>query len=175
MNELLEKAVNRDNNAITEIFLNMQKQLYAISRARLQNEDDINDAIQETMLNVYKNIDKVKHTEYLKTWIIRILINNCNLIYRKKILYNKLYELSNIENNLFGKDDEISFVDKKLDFFILIKDLNYQERQLITLYYYNKYTTKQISEILDLNENTIRTKILRAKDKLRKKYKEFDD
>ena len=60
MNSLIEKARNRDNEAITELFLSMQKELYAISKTRLNNEDDINDAIQETMLSVYKNIHKLR-------------------------------------------------------------------------------------------------------------------
>lgn len=173
MNSLIEKARNRDNEAITELFLSMQKELYAISKTRLNNEDDINDAIQETMLSVYKNIHKLREPSFFKTWVIRILINNCNSIYRKNFIYNGFKELVSIpEFNDSNESEQISDIDEKLDFFILIKNLNYEERKLITLFYYNKYTTKQISRILSINENTIRTKIQRAKQKLKKMYKE---
>lgn len=65
-------------------------------------------------------------------------------------------------------------VNNNLDFFLLIRDLTYEERLILTLYFYNKYTTKQISILLNINENTVRTKISRAKLKLKNKYKEFD-
>ena len=41
---------------------------------------------------------------------------------------------------------------------------------ILTLYYYSGYTTKEIGHIMNKNENTIKTKIRRAKDKLRKEY-----
>lgn len=43
MNSLIEKAKIKDNEATTQLFLEMQKELYAISKTRLKNEDDIND------------------------------------------------------------------------------------------------------------------------------------
>lgn len=171
--DLVERAMKKDNDAITTLFLDMQKELYAISKTRLRNEDDINDAIQDTILCVYKNIQKLKHAEFFKTWVIRILINNCNAIYRKRMIFNTFQDFIDVSaEKRYNKVETISTIDEKIDFFNLINKLNYDERQLLTLFYYNKYTTKQISEILNKNENTIRTQIHRAKKKLKKIYKE---
>ena len=50
---------------------------------RLYCEDDINDAVQETIIKAYRYIKKIKQPQYFKTWIIKVLINNCNKIYKK--------------------------------------------------------------------------------------------
>lgn len=173
MDTLIIKAINGDKDAFTNIILDMQNELYAISRTRLNQEEDINDAIQETILKAFKNIHKLKNPCFFKTWLIRILINNCNSIYKKKQKYHVSFDSYNLENNLYY--DNIINVNQNLDFLILIKDLTYEERLILTLYFYNKYTTKQISSLLGINENTIRTKISRAKIKIKNKYKEFDD
>ena len=70
-----------------------------------------------------KNIKRLKEPQYIKTWIIRILINNCNDICKRKkknIEYNE-----NIELNVKNVNEE---VDAKLDFYILIKSLNEKEK-----------------------------------------------
>lgn len=62
-----------------------------------------------------------------------------------------------------------------MDFDILIKDLSNQEKAIMTLYYYLGYTTKEISKILNIREGTIRSKISRAKIKIKNQYKgEFE-
>ena len=49
----------------------------------------------------------------------------------------------------------------------MIKELKYEERIIIILYYSEKYTTKEISNILKINENTIKTRLSRAKEKIK--------
>ena len=58
-----------------------------------------------------------------------------------------------------------------LGFDILIKDLQVEEKIILTLYYCSRYTTKEIAKILKKNDNTIRSKIARAINKLKKQYK----
>ena len=61
-------------------------------------------------------------------------------------------------------------VESKLDFYSIIKSLNKKEKTIIVLYYSEKYTTKEIAEILNKSENTIKTILRRSKIKLRDKY-----
>ena len=51
---------------------------------RLFSEDDINEAVQNTIVNSFISIKSLKNEKYFKTWIIRILINECNHIYKDK-------------------------------------------------------------------------------------------
>lgn len=50
--------------------------------SRLKDEDNVEDAVQNTIFNAYLNIEKLRNTKFFKSWIIRILINECNRIYR---------------------------------------------------------------------------------------------
>lgn len=168
MEELIEKAKNKDKEAFTKLILDIQKDLYYIARIKLQNEEDICDAMQETMLAAFEEINKLKENKYFKTWIIKILINQCNKTYRRQkwisLEENDCY-------NYIAKEEK----NDKIDFDILIKNLNNQEKTIMTLYYYLGYTTKEISKILNIREGTIRSKISRAKIKIKNQYKgEFE-
>ncbi len=62
--------------------------MYRIAKAMLRDETNIEDAIQTTILKAYENIKKLKKEEFFQTWLIRILMNECNNIIRtyKKII-----------------------------------------------------------------------------------------
>lgn len=163
--ELITHAQKGNMEAFSSLIMNFEQDLYRIASIRLKSVDDIDDAIQMTIEKALKNIKKLKEPQYIKTWIIRILINNCNDICKRKkknIEYNE-----NIELNVKNYNEE---VDAKLDFYILIKSLNDKEKITMTLYYSENLTTKEISKILKEPESTIRNRISRAVKKLRDRY-----
>ena len=164
MEELIKRAKNKDEEAFDEIILKVEKEMYLIAKARLKSDEDIADAMQETILSCYRNIHKLKDNSVFKSWLIRILINKCNDIYKKQ--KKNLISLEKNDIDIEDKSDNES----KLSFYMLIRNLNEDEKTILTLYYYFKYTTKEISKILKVNENTVKSKILRAKNKLRNEY-----
>ena len=107
-----------------------------------------------------------------KKWIIKILINKCNEIYRKRIL--RLVPLNEIDKCTIFESDN-SEIESKLNFYSIIKILDKKERTIVVLYYSEKYTTREIAEILNKNENTIKTILRRAKIKLKNKYQGIID
>lgn len=159
MEELVEKA-KKEDEAFDKLILLIEKELYFIAKTRLKNEDDIADAIQDTILACYKNLKKLRNNAFFKTWAIKILINKCNDIYKKR-KNNISFEDNEVENYI-KIEDEIN-----IGFEMLIKDLDHEEQLILKLYYYSKYTTKEISKILKKNENTIKSKIIRARNKIR--------
>lgn len=164
MEELVKRARNNDEEAFDQIIINIEKELYLIAKSRLDNDDDIADVMQETILSCYKNIHKLRENAVFKSWAIRILINKCNDIYKKK----RKNTISLDKDNMEIEDKYIH--DDNLSFYILIRNLNEEEKTILTMYYYFKYTTKEISKILKINENTIKSKIIRAKTKLKNEY-----
>ena len=164
MDALIAEAIKGDEEAFSALIISIEEDLYKIARMRFSCEDDINDAVQETIIQAYKSIKKLKEPEYFKTWIIKILINKCNKLYRKLQKNNFVeYDESVISVEFNDEDKLIS----DLDFFILIKNLSYDERITLTLYYLENLTTKQISEILKEPESTIRNRISRARIKIK--------
>lgn len=165
MDQLVYKAKKGDKQAFTDLILRIEDELYKIARVRLNNNEDIFDAVQETMLSAFKSLNKLKDENYFKTWIIKILINKCNDIYK-----SKKADIVSLNDNI-KTDESDNYSDDNLNFEFIIKYLNYDERIAMTLYYLEEYTTKEISEILKTNENTIKTRIARAKTKIKNNYK----
>lgn len=169
MDELVKKAKNGDNQAFAEIILKLEDELYKIAMIRLSNNEDVNDAVQETIEKAYKSIRKLKNNMYFKTWIIKILINECNKIY-KQHKKQRSYIESEIDKNI---ESNISVeLESNISFYNIIEPLNYDERIAIILYYMNNYTTKEISKMLKVSENTIKSRISRAREKIRKREEE---
>lgn len=167
MEELILKAQAGDEKAFTEIIISIKGDLYKIAKSRITNEADIEDAIQETMIETYKSIKKLKNSSKFKKWIIKILINKCNRIYRKKYKTDisiDEYDLKEIKLN------NVADIENELNFYDIIKILNYEERIIIILYYMEEYSVKEIKKILKMNENTINTHLYRARQKIKSKY-----
>ena len=167
MEDLIDKAKKGNKEAFTQLIISVEQDLYRIARMRFSCEDDIEDAVQETIIQAFKSIKKIRNPEYFKTWIIKILINKCNKIYKKKEKNLEYIEDISIDNYSYDNND---ILESNLDFYTLIKDLNYKERILLTLYYSEDFTTKQISRILKEPESTIRNRLLRSKAKIKSNY-----
>lgn len=168
MEELVVKAKEGNEIAFTELILQIKDELYKIAKVRLKNDDDVFDAIQETMLLAYKSLKKLKYNQYFKTWIIRILINECNKTYKNSNSKEEYsYEL--LKNEISNQD----IIEEKINFDFICNRLNREEGTIIVLYYMEKYTDKEIGKIMNMKENTVRTKRTRTKDKIRKIYKEY--
>ncbi|MFF2479782.1 RNA polymerase sigma factor [Paenibacillus sp. NPDC058071] len=168
MESLIIKAQKGDEEAFIQAINAYMSPLYKIARIRLLSEDDIGDALQDTILAAYKDLHKLREPKYFKTWITRILINKCNDIVqsRGKVLY--------VEDYSKIGDDSLSFthpnLDEEIDFNQTLTMLTESHRTVIILHYVNGFTSKEISEILNENENTIKSKLSRAREKLRAYY-----
>lgn len=119
------------------------------------------------MIETYKSIKKLNDPNKFKKWVIKILINKCNRIYRRKYKTDISIDEYNVETLTFNN---IIDVENKLNFYDIIKILNYEERLIIILYYMEDYSVKEIKSILKMNENTINTHLYRARQKLKKNY-----
>lgn len=166
MEELILSAQNGDEEAFTKIIKLINDDLYKIARTRISNEADIADAVQETMIETYKSIKKLNDPNKFKKWVIKILINKCNRIYRRKYKNDVSIDDYNLDSL---KTNNINDAENKLSFYDIIKDLKYEERIIIVLYYMEEYTVKEIKEILKIKENTINTHLYRARQKIKLK------
>lgn len=166
MEELIEKAKKGDKDSFTKLMITVEKELYHVAKARLKNDADVYDAIQETTIIAYKNIEKLKENQYFKTWIIRILINETNLIYKrnKKINLIPFEEIINVQKN---NSQSIENADVKLDFNFICNKLKEEDRTIIILYYMDRFTDREIGKMLNLKVNTVKTKRMRAIQKIK--------
>lgn len=164
MEELVIQAKNGNKESYSQLIILIQKDLYKIASSILDNESDIQDAIQNTVIKAYLNVQKLRNNRYFKTWITRILINECNIICRNCKKDEKLLEK-------FSSTVEISS-DTFLDFDTIINILDENKKKIFELYYKDGLTIKEISKMLNINENTIKSELSRGRQKIKKSFKQ---
>ena len=88
MNEfLIRKAKKGDKDDFCRLMDEQVQSMYKVASAYLKNDEDVADAIQDTILSCYENLKSLKQNRYFKTWMIRILINKCkDMIQKKKLV-----------------------------------------------------------------------------------------
>ena len=166
MEELVAKAKNGDDDAFAKLVLSVKSDLYKMARARINNEQDIEDVILITEYKAYRNLHKLNHDKYFKTWIIRILINECNKFYQEKKRNQNIMERY-IENHDFTESD---FDESDINIDDLKKLLTDKEREMFELHYIDHLTTKQISQLKNINENTVKGRFKNGRDRIKSKY-----
>lgn len=92
--------------------------------------------------------------------------NQSNYIYRQKNK-NKIISFEETEKNIANETSYTENIDTILDFNFICKNLKYEDRTIILLYYMERFTDKEIGQILNLKEKTVTTKRNRAKQKVR--------
>lgn len=170
MEELIKRAQKGDKEAFTEIILSIRNELYKIAKTRIINENDIDDIIQETMIEAYKSIKKLRDLKKLKMWVIKILINKCNKFYKRKSKKDISLEETNINNIIARNNNED--IENDMNFYSLIRNLKYDERIVILLYYMEGYSVEEISEMIKMNKNTVKTNLYRARQKIKNEIEE---
>ena len=166
MQELVEKAVRGDADAFLELMEMNSLSMYKTARGILKNDNDVSDAIQDTILTSFEKIHKLKNPQYFKTWLIRILINECNQILRH---YKKV--------NTIEEVPETPRQDKTLaefEFKEMLEQVDEKYRVILVLYYEQGFKISQIAELLELNENTVKTRLARAREQIRSAYFQED-
>ncbi|MGN1013174.1 MAG: RNA polymerase sigma factor [Clostridia bacterium] len=168
MEELLRRLKHKDECAFESIVKIFENQLYTIAKIRLRDDFLAKDAVQETFFSLFLNSKHIKNEEKLKSWLTIVLINKCNDIAKKNKIIQVSFEQNYFENFTYSEDDFKKLIDK-IDFYSNISLLSVEERTIIAMYYDGNYSLKEISEILNISSGTIKSKISRAKVKLRKK------
>ena len=131
--------------------------VYRLALTRTKSKENSEDVYQEVFLRLYKKLPVFENEEHEKAWFIRVTIN-CS---------------KNLLNSSFLKhttklDEEIVFETKERhDIFYAVQDLPLKYRTIIYLYYYEKYKIEEIGKILNVNSNTIKTRLSRAREKLK--------
>lgn len=167
MNLLIRKARKHDKAAFQQLMEQEGKSMYKIALAILKNDDDAADAMQETALACWEKIDTLRKDRYFKTWLTRILINNCNAIHRQRA---KMAAEGAVAEP-WAQDP--AYANVEWEYFLECLDEKY--RTIIILYYVEGFKTREIAEILQVNENTVRGRMATARKKLELLYTDSSD
>lgn len=170
--------VNADNKdskdkrlSFIELFKTVENELYNIAKNKVYNKCDVDDILQETIIKIYKNFDSLNDLSCFKAWAIKILLNECNKMYRlrrrDKLLFDKIVN-KNVSQQ--GVDYSITSFENDLCFKEMLNNVSAIEQNIFILHYQCNYSTKEIAKILNINENTIKSKLKRSKVIIKEKY-----
>lgn len=155
--ELVAKAKKGDIEAFSKLYEEIYIDLYKLALYTLNNSSDAEDIVSETVVAAFEGISKLKNGKLFKNWIIKILINKCRKFMKKK----KVVNLESLEEALYTDFEE------NYDVKEAFKKLSYEERMILSLVVFSGYSSYEVSEILNIKSNTVRSKQSRALGKLR--------
>ena len=132
----------------------------------VHNMSDAEDILQDTLIQYMKAAPSFENAEHEKAWILRVAAN----ISKNKIKYNNYRETDELMEELVAEDEEdLSFV------WDAVKQLPDKYREVIHLFYEEGYSTAEIAKVLDRKESTVRSDLLRGREKLKIILKEAYD
>ena len=177
---LINRFKHGDNSAFEEIVLKYQDKTFNLCRYMLGNSADAEDAAQEVFLKAYQALPRFQPDAALSTWLYRIAVNTC--IDRKRIpILESLFGISEEGESLVhdpASDDpspETLYHAKEIDLALqeALRRLSPKLRAVIVLKELEELTYEEIAETLGISMGTVKSRIARARDELKKLMQRF--
>jgi len=136
--------------------------VYRVAFNQVKNRMDAEDVFQEVFLRFIKYNKGFDSMEHAKAWFIRTTINCCRTFFTKQKKHSEVELVIDVPEEKitpYGMTECVGELEEKY-------------RIVVHLFYYEQYKIKEIAELLQENENTIKTRLTRAKKILKEKWQE---
>lgn len=150
--------MNREQ--LGELILESQESLYHVAKTLLRSDADCEDAISETIVKAFSNVHTLREDRYAKTWLIRILMNECYALMRRdrRIVSMVIYQ----------REEETGQRKDYSELYEAISRLPYEIRLCVILYYLEGYSVKEVAELMEVTESTVKNRLMRARKRLKR-------
>ncbi len=178
--EIIERIINGDKSLYEIIVRRFNPYLYKIGRSYNYNHEDTQDLMQDTFIDAYKSLKQFEGRSEFKTWIIRIMLNNC---YRKKEKSSFKNEMAtDVKDNfkpMFIRSDNntekiIQNHELKHIIEMALEKIPFDYRMVFSLREINGLNVLETAQLLNISESNVKVRLNRAKLMLRneieKKY-----
>lgn len=142
-----------------------QQKLYGMGYMLTHSQADCEDAVQEALLKAWRKLGSLREEQYFESWLMRIVINECRNIHRKRSRRGEL-PLETYAAALPASPEP--------ELYMALKSLPEKYSVALTLKYINGYTMEEMAKILHLPRGTVASRVNRAKMLLRKELGEED-
>lgn len=132
--------------------------IYRIAYQKVLNRYDAEDIVQDVFVKLLSNKSYFRDEEHMKAWLIRVTINLC-INYNKSLAKQKTVSVEQLD---------IPFTQQETGILEELYLLPEDERNILYLYYYEGYKIREIAKILRQKQNTINSKLTRARNKLKR-------
>ena len=174
--ELINRTLNGDDTAFTELVEKYQKPVHALVWRKIGDFHIAEEITQDTFLQVYQGLAKLKKPQSFSSWLYVIAANNCSTWLRKKRV--RTQPLEDLSASPFGKatysqyvitEKEQTAAEAQRDAVKkLLAKLPESDRTVITLHYFSEMSSSEIGAFLGVSANTIRSRLRRAQQRLQK-------
>jgi len=156
---LAEQAAKGDEACFITLCGVLKQKLFRTAKGVLGDEALALDAVSEAVFRAFRGIRRLRQPKYAETWFIRILLNAANDLRRRQ--KNEIVMETVPESVYYDNHSELNFS-------WMIGSLQPELREIISLKYYSGYTLNEISVILDIPEGTVKSRLNRALNLLRR-------
>ncbi len=174
--ELIRRTLAGDNNAFSELVEKYQKQVHALAWRKIGDFHTAEDITQDTFLKAYQRLHTLKKPHRFAGWLYVIATRRCLALFRQKRLQTQVIE--NIDTPVSNKDaysqhiaeEQAKTIVKEQQEVVkkLLATLKESDRTVITLHYFGEMTCEEMSEFLGVSANTIKSRLRRARNRLKK-------
>src|SRR6202790_4661374 len=171
--ELVRRAQAADQEAFEELIRRHQHRVFAVAGGILRRREDVEDIAQQVFVKAYFSLKRFDQRAAFSTWLYKITVNECWDLLRKKKVRPLLYEsdLSEEQAQQFGAAERLASstqaVSDKLEaqqqVELLLEGLDERDRMMLILKEVEGFAIEEIAEILDLNANTVKVRLFRAR------------
>ncbi|AEG60271.1 sigma-70 family RNA polymerase sigma factor [Desulforamulus ruminis] len=152
------------------IMIQYGKDILQLAYTYVKDLSQAEDLAQEIFIKCFRHLDSFKQQANVKTWLYRIASNHCkdylkSWHHRKVTVNDKITELLLFSNHQV--DEEVIKKDEDEELVEAVFQLKIKYREVIYLYYYEDFSIKEISQALKVNENTVKTRLKRARQLLK--------
>jgi RNA polymerase sigma-70 factor, ECF subfamily len=158
-----------DESIILSIMDQYGQMVHRVLYSYVKDKHIAEDIAQEVFISTYQNLHKFKEQSAISTWIYRIAVNKAKDYLKSAWFRRTTYSVSQLllKREKSAETVALSVINNE-DLLQNILDLPLKYREVILLYYIEEMKINEISNVLQLNENTIRTRINRGKERLAK-------
>ncbi len=171
--ELVRRAQTGDREAFEELVRRNQHRVFAVAGGILRRREDVEDIAQQVFVKAYFSLKRFDQRAAFSTWLYKITVNECWDLLRKKKVRPLLYEsdLSEEQAQQFGAADKLQSraqdISDKLEaqqrVQRLLQGLDPRDRMMLILKEVEGFAIEEIAEILNLNANTVKVRLFRAR------------
>jgi RNA polymerase sigma-70 factor (ECF subfamily) len=181
---LVHRAQAGDEAAFREIVERYQAKVFSIIHGIVRQRNDVEDIAQQVFAKVYLSIRSFDFRSSLITWIYKITVNECFDYLRKKKVRKLVYESDLSEDEVRRVENTEPSVDRqpaadttlaRRDYVLkLLSRVSEEERMLLMMKEVEGYSVEELAQSTGMNENTIKVKLFRARQKLVKAAQRLD-
>jgi len=183
--ELVERAIVGDESAITQLYNETYQTAYSIAVSMLKDENEAFDILQEAYISAFNNLKNLQDKSKFNSWFNHIVSNKCKDYFRKKkpdFLADNTYSTDEGEieveledkNLTFSPEESVDYGETKRLMAEMLNNLPDDQRMVILMYYMQDMSIKEIAEILDVSENTVKSRMNYGKKKLKSQVEDLE-